>query len=268
MNLIKNSTGGLGDRIIGIVNAVRIADVNNRNLIVLWKKDHHCPINFSEILKCSIPVVDKWDEKNTKTLVESEIKKHKLDLGRFKKDVLYNCSLGCNLSKAKLNVYPSDIVKDKVEHFKDIKFKSNVVGVHIRRADRLYQQHQFATALDYFYVIDNYFKEHKIFLATDDGAIDPDGNQTVVNFVRKAFLEKYGDRIIMYPVSTLDRRLAAGVFDATVILYLLRETECLIGSYYSGFSLVAALEKKYIFPLKGWHKLQPTIDIYNHVHHM
>jgi glycosyltransferase involved in cell wall biosynthesis len=113
-------------------------------------------------------------------------------------------------------------LKFKEEHWQDQMF-----GVHVRRTDR---HPHCPSVADYMTVVDMVLARWpaaSLFLATDDPGCS------------MAFTQRFGRRVVSYPARTLRRDVAAGIVDAVVTLYLLRQTRGVVGSRISGYSLCA-----------------------------
>ena len=121
-------------------------------------------------------------------------------------------------------------IKKQVDKYLE-KFSNNMVGVHIRRTDNTVSIANSPSGL-YEKKIEEFLVEdsnRKFFVASDD-------EKEIINL-----REKYGEEKIITQAN-IDRRRNSreGIKSALVDLYLLANTEVIIGSYYSSFTDVAA----------------------------
>jgi hypothetical protein len=118
-----------------------------------------------------------------------------------------------------------------VNDMNNVKCDENTIGLHIRRTDNTNAIKYSPTSL-FFAKVEEELKEKadtKFYLATDD----PHEEQ--------AFLEKFGNRIMIYKKHSLDRNNPLAIKDALVDLYNLSHCRKIYGSYWSSFSDTAAL---------------------------
>jgi hypothetical protein len=107
---------------------------------------------------------------------------------------------------------------------------SNAVGIHIRRTDHVWAIKHSPTEKFIAMMGEELQRDPstRFFLATDSPEEE------------RILSEKFGDRIITYKKSSLDRESIEGIQDALVDMYLLASTNKIIGSFTSSFSEVAA----------------------------
>lgn len=109
-------------------------------------------------------------------------------------------------------------------------FPEKTVGCHIRRTDndlsvKISSNDKFYKVLDELFISDD---SVKVFLCSDDVEL------------KEKFRNKYGDKIITYK-SVIDRNKKTGIRDAVIEMFLLSQTNYILGSYWSSFSEVSAV---------------------------
>jgi len=126
------------------------------------------------------------------------------------------------------NFKPKPVILDEVQAV--FGENDNVIGVHIRRDDHLEAIRRSPIALFESTMNEEIKKSAgvKFFLATDSTE------------TQKHMINLYGDRIIMYQKTSLNRDDVAAIRDAMIDLYALSRSRKIIGSYGSSFSDVAA----------------------------
>ena len=105
-------------------------------------------------------------------------------------------------------------------------FTAGTMGVHVRRTDNIASIDK--SPLEAFYArIDTCPKTATIFLATDS------------DDVKECMRQRYGERIITSS-STADRDSVSGIREGIIDMFLLSRTSCILGSFQSSFSVMAA----------------------------
>ena len=248
--LILSTWGGIGDKICTMLTGYRIAQSADREFMYRWRASDSCPILFEEAFSSSINVVSDISDIPYKREIPVELRrgikggatKFVDYLKRDNDDIFLIMCLPHNYSNFHL-IHPNERIKRSVENFKAVFFDSKVLGVHIRRTDKIVDFAGIPSIKTYTNAVDDFISvnsDHKILLATDDGGISPEGNVFRNEGIVDIFKRRYGNKLITYPVSSLDRRSKNGTLDAVATLFLLRETDFFIGSGYSGYSKMAA----------------------------
>ncbi len=127
---------------------------------------------------------------------------------------------------------PIKLLQDRIDE-QVTGFTKPTVGIHIRRADNLKSINQSPTELFEVRIrqILDAGNDFYFYLATDD--------QNEEQFLRN----KFGSRVLVQENKTLSRNSKTGIQSALVDLYALSNTQSIIGSYWSSFSMTAAAIK-------------------------
>ncbi|PDV97783.1 hypothetical protein A9Q02_22440 [Candidatus Chloroploca asiatica] len=165
---------------------------------------------------------------------------------------------------------PTKELQARVEAFQDDSFRSRMIGVHLRRGDmHLLYPASAANTLAAMAAVDTYLAQEPeagILLCTDDGAIHQrTGRPLPSEGVQAKFLARYGERVVFTIPRSLDRRDPAAIQDALVDLWLLRQTDYVVGTIGSSFSGMAVLGRsvpvtlcqsqhplRHVLPLRSW----------------
>lgn len=139
---------------------------------------------------------------------------------------------------------PTSDILDSVDAFRCQYFRSRMIGVHLRRGDLLSQRPDVAHNTDEAIAAVAGFlgqlPEASILLCTDDGAVNPNsGRLTATEDVFERFQQRFGSRVVRTIPRSLDRRTPEAIQDALIDLWLLRATDCLVGTQGSSFSEMA-----------------------------
>ena len=127
---------------------------------------------------------------------------------------------------------PRESLQDKIDTITS-SFKGKEVGIHIRRTDNLPAIERSKT-ITFIERMENILKDEPaciFYLSTDDP-------ETERNIRRQ-----FGNHIISYQDKNLDRNSKEGICDAVVDLYALSNTQYIIGSWNSSFSIIASFIK-------------------------
>jgi hypothetical protein len=142
---------------------------------------------------------------------------------------------------AELQPIPS--IQQTAERFRQERFRPIMIGVHLRRGDLLRQRPDVAANSDQaLAAVDRYlaeFPDAGILLCTDDGSVEPDTGKTSREGVHERFHTRYGASVVWTTPRSLDRNTPAAIQDALVDLWLLRQSDCFVGSEGSSFSELA-----------------------------
>lgn len=136
---------------------------------------------------------------------------------------------------------PVPSIQARIDAFTAAHFRTPMVGLHIRRGD-------FGTArsdgglninavLSATRALLRRLPEAGVFIATDDGAIDPvTGTATPREDVVERIARALDVPVVTTTPRSLDRRDPVAIEDALVDLWLLRQTSALVGTPHSSFS--------------------------------
>ena len=247
--IIVQPLGGLGNRMRAIVGAYDLSKKMNRELVVVWTRDITLNEKFSNIfeeipcrvIECQLNTLFyKFLYRLLKYVLRYRIIDDSFVVRNCKSqsitwtkpmvnDNLFivsceNITLSEDFSILKLN----KMLKEKIPFRID---RDKTIGIHIRRVDNE-KSIKYSPSTLFFDKIDEKLRlepSTRFYLATDDSDEE------------KAFINKYGDSIIVYHKSSLDRNNPMAIHDAAIDLYLLSCCKEIYGSYYSSFSDTAAL---------------------------
>ena len=248
--IIVQPLGGLCNRMRVIVGAAELAKQMNRQLVVIWTQDATLNAKFSDLFE-SIPykvierslhslkykalyhwykdfcrcmiLDDQWISDNARGK-EYDAWKDKIESRNLflqtNLDILFGGDY--SLLKPRISV---------IKALNNVKCDKNTIGLHIRRTDNANAVKYSPTSL-FFAKVEEELKANpqiKFYLATDDPNEE------------KAFIEKFGESILIYQKHSLDRNNPIAIKDALVDLYNLSHCRKIYGSYWSSFSDTAAL---------------------------
>lgn len=248
--LIIQPLGGLCNRMRVITGGAKLAQLLNKEPLIIWTRDKTLNARFSDLFEpLPYKVLDVrlgsfvqkiiWhvclkilryvvlnDEWIGKYALDKELSNWLPQL--YGKNILINA----NLDVFRDGDYSIFKVSPKVLSLDNINVdKTNTIGIHIRRTDNDFAVRYSPTSL-FLNRIREDIKVHpqiKFYLATDDPAEET------------KFISEYGERILIYKKHSLDRNDPAAIRDAVIDLYNLSQCSKIYGSYYSSFSDVAAI---------------------------
>jgi hypothetical protein len=227
-------TDGMCDRLTVMLLLATIARKTNRKALWHWVVNGGCCCRFDEIFETdAIDVSNETFGLSGVSIGCGGVKGNSvIDKAEKTPDapVLEHGYYGHDYSGFDDVFHPSAQVERLVRSFMEKHWQENVVGVHVRRTDRLScgppsLNHYFAT-------IDRLLDlmSGTIFIASDDLAVVTE------------FKQRYRGKVLHYPVRSHGRNSREGIVDAAVSLYLLRNTKGVIGSSISGFAVCAGWE--------------------------
>lgn len=244
--------GGLCNRMRSIVSAYSYARDNNYEMVIIWPRKEELNCKFQELFNpiylnnkkvkvINLPYVGPGIvNKGHNTISEIVKNKYKRKCNIYF-DQLIDCSVNNSFyiksfeewykNNNTYNIFSlNKKINEKLNNFKK-QFSPSMVGVHIRRTDNIISINSSPTELYIKKMTEmlNENKARKFFLASDD--------ENEINKLKTVF----GNEMILSQ-SNIDRRRnnSNGIKDALLDLYLLANTELIIGSYYSSFTDVAA----------------------------
>lgn len=260
--IILEPCAGLGNRLLALASAYELCRKQNRELVVIWKREAGCNAKAKDLFSFSDVKVIEISENGYKkeffgTIKGNIIKKkyrnkgtvffpcEKIDdykqHGKFaeleaeiaKNPVIYMKSYTnmCEITGSSFSfLKPSAAIEQKgAAVFSRISGKT--VGVHIRRTD-----HADAIAnspLELFYErMQKEISEQDadFYITTDD--------RTVEEELRTMFP---AERLIFYEEKLIDRDSKAGIEDALIDMLALSKCSRILGSYKSTFSLIPSI---------------------------
>ncbi len=248
--IIVQPLGGLCNRMRVIVGAISLAQMMRKQLTIIWTQDATLNAQFSDLFE-PIPYkmvecqLDSWrykalyhwykDAKRCMILDDQWISTNARgkDYEEWRDKIeRKNLFLQTNLDILFEGDY--SLLKPRMSVIKalnSVKCDHNTIGLHIRRTDNANAVKYSPTSL-FFAKVEEELKANpqmKFYLATDDPSEE------------KAFIEKFGESVLIYRKHSLDRNNPIAIKDALVDLYNLSHCRKIYGSYWSSFSDTAAL---------------------------
>ena len=139
---------------------------------------------------------------------------------------------------------PVASIQQAVDAFRQTRFRPTMIGVHLRRGDMLRERPDtVGNTAQAMHAIDAFLAKAPdagIMLCTDDGAVDQDTGRMRTEDVRGRLRSRYGARVVWTTPRSLDRRTPEAIQDALIDLWLLRSTNCVVGTTGSSFSELAS----------------------------
>lgn len=248
--LFVQPQGGLCNRMRTIAGAYKLAKITNRRLVVLWVRSSELnerfhqlfePMPFKVIDDHPGSIIQRWlwrivNRTKYFTLIDDE--KIQNSGWRDSSTLEWTNEL---VNKNLLICACHDIIKDcdysifkpldSIKKRCSIDINDNVIGIHIRRTDNIESVRNSPTELFVQKMNEEIetMKAVRFFLATDSSQ-------------EEALLkERFGNRIIINPKTSIDRNNPIAIQEALLDLYSLSRCWKIYGSYYSSFSDVAAV---------------------------
>ncbi len=231
MEVIGGSHDGVCDRITKALFLYTVAKVTRRSAYFSWPSNSRCNCQFEKLFQTTlltIAGVCRSEGQQIDGTLPSVL--HQIEQTRQTPIIqLGDGYRGHNYDDFDAVFSPSEEVDQKRRRFRIDHWRDRMIGVHIRRTDKrrwggLPGDGEYMAALD---ALLEQRPHAGIFLASDDVRC------------QAAFHQRYGERVMSFPVRSFDRGNEDGIIDAVVTLYLLRATELVIGGSYSGYSLCA-----------------------------
>lgn len=250
---------GLSNRINVLISGLALAEASGREFRMLWPRTPACGATFGELFANDWPV----DEIDAQALADlpygwSRHNPAPPDLLAAIADVLV---LGSHHILVRPDLYPGHAalvapcltyfhqlqpvaaIDTTIRAFSDRYFRPTMIGLHLRRGDFVTIRPDIlgntAVALTAVENALQQFPEAGIFLATDDGAPDLLLRHAQMEGVCESIARCFGARVVWTTPRSLARHTPEAVQDGLVDLYLLRQTDYLIGSVGSAFSRLA-----------------------------
>ena len=255
---------GIGNRLRGLVSAIRLCKLLKRKLLLYWENNQYCGCNFNDLFENKFDEVTKEELKKIKNK-NSKIYKDVLEEGYEQYDYLifdtwkfvflpeeiqndfnkaYISKEGSNVNfefqripedkkKEIINhlseLIPVESIRKIVENFSEENNLSNCIGLHIRRAD-----YDFTVEDRGKVSSDRRFIEKIQSMPNEKFLLCTDGVKTENNLK-----ELFKDRIIVYPKGDRKRSKKESLQEALIDMLLLSKTKNIFGSYLSTFTELA-----------------------------
>ncbi|MCX6033078.1 MAG: hypothetical protein NT169_27815 [Chloroflexi bacterium] len=247
---------GLSNRLRVLLSGLALAEASGREFKMLWPITPTCAAPFTDLFAnpwpvqtvdasavADLPYVSGWFGHLPDLLIVHDphvVVGHPGWLIRPEQFPGHEPLLAC-CQALFAELEPMAPIQHAVEEFRQRHFRPTMIGVHLRRGDLLRQRpdaaHNTAQAVA---AVDHFLKEYPdagILLCTDDDAVDPNtGRHARKEGIQETFRLRYGSRVIWTTPRSLDRRTPEAIQDALVDLWLLRATDCFVGTKASSFS--------------------------------
>lgn len=251
---------GLANRLRVLLSGLAVAEVTGRAFAMDWPRTAACGATFDELFANRWPVQPSTPEACGRYPLAGQVARRagpgwlagaERHLAVQEVGWLYatDPSLDRQAMAARAACYLAELdllpaLRQRIDAFAAAHFRPTMIGVHLRRGDFLHRRPDVVanTALA-LAAVDRFLAgapEAGILLCTDDGAVDPLKGAVPCEGIREIFFARYGSRVIHTTPRSLDRHTTAAIQDALIELWLLRRTDCLVGSGGSSFSELAA----------------------------
>lgn len=279
------ASAGLGNRLRVLLSGMALAATTGRRFTMLWPRTEACAASFDELFTNPWPVQEvTWEEVERLPIIP-HANRAGLDLLTMDATAIQGQTYNWLLAPARFPAHqplmrrcaellqemqPVAEIQARVAAFQASSFRSHMIGVHLRRADMhfLYPTSA-ANTRPAMAAVDAYLAQHPeagILLCTDDGAIHQGTERAApTEGVQARFRAQYGDRVVFTAPRSLDRRDPVAIQDAVVDLWLLRQTDCFVGTARSSFSEFAVFGRavpntmcqsqhplRHLLPLRRW----------------
>jgi len=206
---------GLNNKLRVLLAYLYIANVENKKLRIIWIKDDQCPDNFNNLFE---------EINNVEFVYTKEIPNKLVD---------YNTGWTDHDDYIENNYFkylkPIKSIQDDINNTKKL-LNNNYISCHIRRTDivtlKNYFGSNFTMHLDTEYIkfIDQYPKDMKIYIATD--------NQDT----QEKFINIYGNRLIYKKIEKSNNLRQTSLADAVKDMYVCAGAKYFMGSPWSSFT--------------------------------
>lgn len=250
---------GLSNRLDVLVSGLALAEASGRELRMLWPRTPACGASFGELFANDWPV----EEVEARDVADLPYgwSRHHPDPPDLLAATAEAIVLGSHRTLVRPDLYPGhaalvgpclarfsqlrpiDAIEDASRAFRARHFRPAMIGVHLRRGDfaavRPDLMGNTAAATSAVESALQRLPGAGVFLATDDGAPDLRSRRLRPEGVRERFARRFGERVVWTTPRSLERHAPEAVQDALVDLWLLRQTDYLVGSVGSAFSRLA-----------------------------
>ncbi len=255
---------GLGNRVRLLLSGLAIARATGRRFRMFWPRTNDCAAGFADLFQNDWGVLgeppDEQTQALTKTFAPWQRTPDLLD-SQERHLVLRSNSwliqpqvhsrhvqLMRDCAAIFHELVPIEPIQGAQSQFRQGNFRPSMIGVHVRRGDYVNPRVRPDTVFSLqrtLSAVDQYL-EHSpqagIFLCTDDGAVHPKtGKLTETHGIVASFQERYPERVVLAPSTSLDRGQTSAVQQALVELLLLRQTDYFVGTQQSSFSAMVMI---------------------------
>jgi len=250
--LIAINPGGIANRIKCLIPMLRISEKYNKKMYLYWVQNKTCGAPFDKLFDNKFWMINK--ESLYKLLKEDSIISETYRFITLNGEVsdgfakVFPTKRGNNIDfefdripiSVRENILsylnrlkPIKVIQSIVDKFTLKHNVKDLVGVHIRRGDFLGGKEGLGKVSS-----DNKFIEKMNDILKDDPSskffLCTDCQQT-----EDKFIEKFGNKIIIYPKKSLDRTSVMATQQSLVDMLLLSKTKHIIGTYISTFTELA-----------------------------
>jgi hypothetical protein len=256
------SVDGLCNRLLVLLSGRAIAEASGRRFAMEWVPTKSCTCPFDQLFEndwgvesIEHPSPGTWLDIRMRApgkfpnLLDATDK----DLRILHYDWMFDTrlypahkSLQARAEHLFTELKPIPSILEKIGTLRADNFRPTMIGVHLRRGDFITGRPELVGNLKQsLRAVDKCLEktpEAGILLCTDDGAPLPHspGNRPKEG-VREMFRARYGERVVSPTPQSLDRASPIAIQDALAELWLLRETQSLVGTAESTFSYLAGL---------------------------
>ena len=250
---------GLANRLRVLLSGAALAEATGRRFQMYWPRTAACSAGFDRLLTApwTVRTVEReshrlptfvTDASTLPDLLTSDVRDLAyLHTGSFFAPEQHPHHAPCVVRSHALleSVQPVDLLASRIRAFTEACFRPLMIGVHLRRGDFVRRQpDRVANTEQALAAVERIVDTHSaagILLCTDDGGVDQESGQTVSDGVRERFISRFGSRVVVPDARSLDRRDPVAIEDAVVHLWLLRQTQFVVGSAGSSFSELAVV---------------------------
>ena len=256
--------GGLSNRLQVLISGLALAEATGRAFRMLWPLNDHCGTPFPALFANEWGVADVGQREVDALPAEADWRARPLVdwlLVRTPHVIVRHNSwmirperypghepLRARCTELFEQLEPAPDVRERIRRFRREYFRSEMIGVHLRRGDLLrVRPDTTANTAVAIAQVERFLVARPaagILLCTDDGAVDPVTRDVYYEGVRELFERRFGDRVVCTRPRSLDRARLETTQDAVVDLFLLRGTQMFVGSRGSTFSDVAVLGRQ------------------------
>ena len=259
---VLEAIGGLGNRMRALDSAIGFCKKYDKELHLVWPyfKGLNCPFESLFEVPKNVRTLSSPSEYSRNKLIRNlKVARRKIAAGLYrlsfdkvinKKDVYelmqkrFNFNELSRIRNLRIQTdqrfysnekpfedfRPVKKIRNEIDRYKKIFGNLNVIGVHIRRTDHIASINCSPTEKFIDLMREELEKDSttRFFVATDSAEEE------------EILTEKFSDKIITYKKTSLNRESIQGIQDALIDMYLLANTNKIIGSFTSSFSEVAA----------------------------
>lgn len=249
---------GLANRLQVLTSGLALAEHTGRRFEMLWPRTPHCPADFADLFSNDWPVQSiKMEDIPARSSVYRRRRLHTDETNLVVQDATWlfspreteqNIAIFERTKDFIRQLQPTSEIQHEIDAFRSAHFHKRMIGVHLRRGDFLHvHPHSSRNTSDAIEAVDLMLKtepESGILLCSDEPPQTHAETQPVqVAGVRDLFRQRYGSRIVWHTAASLDRTNPLAIRDAVIDLWLLRNTDCFVGTMHSSFSEFAIVDR-------------------------